>query len=191
MRVLPVDVCACRSAHLLSSSSSTSPSSLYDSPLTPQPPPPCPSPRSATQWFGRETRGPSVSPLEPPRPRSVWHRNSFHPLLPLPFFFFNLPLSNPAPSCSPNPPTPSNTDCSQHLIDTVGVEAGESRWSYTSATDTYTHTPTHALCVCAVHSPPTPPPPKMKVLKKQKEGLTDCRGGTSFITFDAVLLAVF
>lgn len=25
-------------------------------------------PHSATQWFGRETQGPSVSPLEPPGP---------------------------------------------------------------------------------------------------------------------------
>lgn len=110
------------------------------------------------------------------------------------FFFLTCHCRTPPPPAPRTPPQPPNTDCSQHPIDTVGVEGGESRWSYTSATDTYTHTPTHALCVCAVHSPPTPPtppPPKMKVLKKQKEGLTDCRGGTSFITFDAVLLAVF
>lgn len=50
--------------------------------------------------------------------------------------------------------------------------------------------PPRMPCMCAVHSPPppTPPPPKKNT---QKEGLMDCGGGTSFITFDAVLLAVF
>ena len=79
--VLPVDVCGCQSAHHLSSPFSTPPSSSYYlllmfwfPPPTPPPPPPFKNlprvrcPHSATQWFGRETQGPSVSPLEPPGP---------------------------------------------------------------------------------------------------------------------------
>lgn len=148
---------------LLTSSPSTSPSSPYDLRLC------------------------SGSPhLKSPRvtiaPHSGLERRHRGPQCPL--------WNHRAPFCSQISHSPTTVlhlvthCCPRHPIYTCG---GGGRGVCSSHDFTPPPTPqhlTHALCVCVlcVHHPPK---------KKQKEGLTDCRGGTSFITFDAVLLAVF
>lgn len=138
-------------------------------------------PHSATQWFGREAQGPSVSPLEPPGPLLLAPHKISYPHLPTTV----LPLTPSGTLVFPA----SDLHCSQYLQGWKEGSVQQSRLILTTPPTPPPHAcPVCVLCIHYHHPHPTPPPKKKK---KQKEGLMECRGGTSFITFDAVLLAVF
>lgn len=136
MRVfLPVDVCGCQSAHLLSSSSSTSPSSLYGFPLPPHHLPLCsgfPHPPRKVSSCSPPSRNPPIAPHSGLEGRHrgpqcpLWNHRG--PRLSASHQIF-LPPILPATVT----PSHTRTGVPKHPNDTaprprpVGVEGGESR----------------------------------------------------------------
>lgn len=105
--------------------------------------------RSATQWFGRETRGPSVSPLEPPGP------SSSIVLIPIPHHYYQWRQSHTLvfPASSTVPSTCGGGGrgeyCSHRILHL-----------HRSLTPKPPRMPRVCVCVCAVRS--LPPQKKKK-----------------------------
>lgn len=118
-------------------------------------------PHSATQWFGRETQGPSVSPLEPPRPPSVGVAPNFL----TPHFTCH---------CHPLPHTHRCSQASERHCPPPPACRGGRRGVTMILHLRHRHLHPHAcpVCVCAVHSPPTTlphPPQKNSIIKKKNK----------------------